>query len=169
MKFFKYLATIKFIAKISQWLRPRSTTDEPRSTPPSNRSIFWHRRRIVKIGGVFDRHQQAKNREIRQSWKWIQRIIAGVAALVFALIPTVASANIAITLGTGTILTALTGNNVVLSNLITSQGAANNSIATFTNGLTGGIPNIGIDNGVALVTGNAATAIGPNNNAGFTS
>lgn len=169
MKFFKYLATIKFIAKISQWLRPRSTTHEPQSTPPSNRSIFWHRRRIVKIGGVFDRHQQAKNREIRQSWKWIQRIIAGVAALVFALIPTVASANIAITLGTGTILTALTGNNVVLSNLITSQGAANNSIATFTNGLTGGIPNIGIDNGVALVTGNAATAIGPNNNAGFTS
>ncbi len=87
----------------------------------------------------------------------------------FALIPTVASANIAIATGTGAILPALTGNNVILSNLQTSQGTPNNSIATFTGGLTGGTPNIGIDNGVALVTGNAATAIGPNNNSGLTS
>jgi uncharacterized repeat protein (TIGR01451 family) len=169
MKFIKYLATIKIISKISQWLRPRSTTEEPRSTPPSNRSIFLHRRKLVKIGGVFDRHQQAKNREIRQSWKWIQRFIAGITALVFALIPTVASANIVVVTGTGSLLTALTGNNVTLSNLLPNQGTPNNSIATFTGGLTGGIPNIGIDNGVVLVTGNAATAIGPNNNAGLTS
>jgi GEVED domain len=173
MKFLKYLATIKFISKISQWLRPRSTTDEPRSTPPSNRSIFLHRRKLVKIGGVFDRHQQAKNREIRQSWKWIQRIIAGVAALVFALIPTIASANILVATPsvavTATILTTLTGANVTLSSLVVKQGptqiATGTSVSTFSTGTTG-TPNIGIDTGVALVTGAATTAIGPNNSPG---
>jgi GEVED domain len=99
----------------------------------------------------------------------LQRLLAGTAALFFALMPTIASANITIVTGTGTILSALTGSNVTLSNLVTSQGTPNNSIATFTGGLTGGTPNIGIDSGVTLVSGNAATAIGPNNSTGLTS
>jgi GEVED domain len=126
-------------------------------------------RKPLSMRRIFERHQQSKSRESYYRWKWLQRLFAGTAALIFALMPTVASANIVIVTGTGSIGSALTGSNVSVSNLVTSQGIANNSIATFTGGLTGGAPNIGIDNGVALVTGDAATSIGPNNNGGLTS
>jgi GEVED domain len=169
MNFFKHLTITNLIKKIDRWSRPAASAGKP--LPPSTmwRTRIFRNRRVVKIRRVFDRSQQSKFREVWHNWKWIQRFIAGVAALIFALMPTVASANIVIVTGTGTILSALTGNNVTLSNLVTSQGIANNSIATFTGGLTGGTPNIGIDNGIALVSGNAATAIGPNNSSGFTS
>jgi hypothetical protein len=169
MKIFRYLAEINLVKSMSRWLRPPSPASDPR---PSTLVLWFgvlRKRKFRRIGRVFDLRQQSKSREIRHGWKWLQRFLAGTAALVFALIPTVASANIVIVTGTGAILSALTGANVTLSNLVTSQGTPNNSIATFTGGLTGGTPNIGIDNGVALVSGNAATAIGPNNSAGLTS
>lgn len=176
MKFTKYLSAINFIKKIDRWLRPSSSSNNEVPSSIPMRIGVLRRRKIVKIGGVFDRHQRAKAREMRQGWKWLQRIIAGVAALIFALIPTVASANIAISLNptNATILSTLTGANVTLSNLVLSQGASPavvspviaagpRSITIFSGGLTGGAgPNIGIDTGVALVTGDARTAPGAN-------
>jgi GEVED domain len=165
----KQIPGLNFIKKLDRWFRKSLSTDNAQSTPLASSTGVLHNRKFSRIRRIFARHQQSKSREIRYRWKWLQRLLAGTAALIFALMPTVASANIVIVTGTGSILTALTGNNVTVSNLVTSQGTANNSIATFTGGLTGGTPNIGIDNGVALVTGNAATAIGPNNSGGFTS
>jgi GEVED domain len=158
MNFFKYLAVINFVKKIDRWLRPPSSSHN--ESPPSipMRIGIFRRRKIIKIGGAFDRQQQAKAREMRQGWKWLQRIIAGVAALVFALIPTVASAIVIAAPSTANVLATLAGVNVTLSNLVVRQGTANNSIATFSGGITG--TNIGIDTGVALVTGNVATASG---------
>jgi GEVED domain len=165
----KQLPILNFIKKIDRWLRKPSPAGDPQSTLLASPTGVFRNRKFVRIRQVFNRHQHSKSREIRHRWKWLQRLLAGTAALIFALMPTVASANIAIVTGTGTILSALTGANVTLSNLVTSQGTPNNSIATFTGGLTGGTPNIGIDTGVALVTGDAATAIGPNNNGGLSS
>jgi uncharacterized repeat protein (TIGR01451 family) len=159
MKFFKHLIT-----KIDRWLRPPSSAGESLRPSTIGRTGIFRKRKVVKIGGAFDRHQQSKSREIRHNWKWIQRFLAGTAALIFALSPSAAYANIA--MGTNptaaTILSTLTGVNVTLSNLVIKQGTAANSIATFSGGLTGA-PNIGIDTGVALVTGVATTAPGPNN------
>jgi GEVED domain len=165
----KQIPGLNFIKKIDRWFRKPSSTGDSQSTPLASSTGVLHNRKFGRIRRVFDRHQQSKSREIRYRWKWLQRLLAGTAALIFALMPTVASANIVIVTGTGAILSALTGANVTLSNLVTSQGTPNNSIATFTGGLTGGTPNIGIDNGVALVTGDAATAKGPNNSTGLTS
>jgi hypothetical protein len=128
----------------------------------------FRKRKLIKIGRVFDRRQQSKSREIRQSWKWLQRFVTGLAALIFALIPSVAYGNI--TMGMtplpATILSTLTGSNVTISNLVTKQGTIGGigkSIATFSGGLTGGAgSNIGIDTGVTLVTGDASFAPGPN-------
>jgi hypothetical protein len=165
MKFINYSAIVK---TISRWIFPASTSDDDlQASTPVKQRIFFHWRKIVKVGRAIER-QQTLSRQVRPRGKWLQRSIAGMAALIFALIPTIAVANIVITPGTGAIVSALTGNNVTISNLVTSQGTPNNSIATFSGGLTGGTPNIGIDNGVALVTGNVATAIGPNNNGGLT-
>jgi GEVED domain len=165
----KQIPRLNFIKKIDRWFRQGSSTGDSQSTPLASSTGVLHNRNFVRIRRVFNRDRQSKSREIRSRWKWLQRLLTGTAALIFALMPTVASANIVIVTGTGAILSALTGSNVTVSNLVTSQGTANNSIATFTGGLTGGAPNIGIDTGVALVTGNAATAIGPNNNGGLTS
>ncbi len=165
----KQIPGLNFIKKIDRWLRKPSSTGDFQSTPLASPTGVLHNRKFIRLRRVFDRDRQSKSREIRYRWKWLQRLLAGTAALFFALMPTVASANIAIVTGTGTILSALTGSNVTLSNLVTSQGTPNNSIATFTGGLTGGTPNIGIDSGVTLVSGNAATAIGPNNSTGLTS
>jgi GEVED domain len=165
----KQIPGLSFIKKIDRWFRKVSSTGDSPSTPLAAPTSVFHNRIFGKIRRIFDRYQHSKSRKIRYRWKWLQRLLAGTAALIFALMPTVASANIVIVTGTGSILSALTGSNVAVSNLVPSQSTANNSIATFTGGLTGGTPNIGIDNGVALVTGNAATAIGPNNSGGFTS
>jgi GEVED domain len=165
----KQIPGLNFIKKIDRWFRKTSSTGDAQFTPLASPTSIFCNRKFIRIRRFFDRYQQSKSREIRHRWKWLQRLLAGTAALIFALMPTVASANIAIVTGTGAILSALTGANVTLSNLVTSQGTPNNSIATFTGGLTGGTPNIGIDTGVALVTGDTATAIGPNNSTGLTS
>jgi hypothetical protein len=165
----KQIPGLKFIKKIDRWYRKLSSTGNDRPTPLVSPTSTFYNQKFVKTRRIFDRYRQLKSREIRSRWNWLQRLIAGIAALIFALMPTIASANIAIVTGTGSILSALTGSNVTLSNLVTSQGTPNNSIATFTGGLTGGTPNIGIDSGVALVSGDAATAIGPNNSGGLTS
>jgi hypothetical protein len=170
MKIFKYLAEINFVEMISRWFRPPSLESDTHPSTSGWLGIL-HKRKIRRIRRVFPQHQQPQSRVIWHRWKWVQRSISGIAALIFALMPTVATANIVIntTTNAGTVLAALTGSNVSLSNLVTSQGTPNNSIALFTSGLTGGTPNMGIDNGVVLVTGNATTAVGPNNNGGFSS
>jgi hypothetical protein len=167
MKFSKYLASINLLKKLDRWIRPPSSASESRSSPVRRIGVF-HKRKIIKIGRVFDRRQQSKSREIRQSWKWLQRFVTGLAALIFALIPSVAYGNI--TMGMtplpATILSTLTGSNVTISNLVTKQGTiggVGKSIATFSGGLTGGAgSNIGIATGVALVTGDASFAPGAN-------
>jgi uncharacterized repeat protein (TIGR01451 family) len=168
MKFFKHLASIDLIKTIGRWLNSRSLysiSNEPRPSLKSRRIGFFRRNNLRAIGQSFDSHQQSKSKEICQDWKWIRRISASIAALIFALIPSIAYANITITPSPSnpTILSSLLGPNVALSNLVISQGTTGKSIATFTGGLTGGTPNIGINAGVALVTGDASTAIGPNN------
>lgn len=162
MKFTKHLSIINFIKNIDRWLRPPSSSNNEVPSSIPMRIGISHRRKIIKIGGAFDRHQRAKTREMRQGWKWLQRIIAGVAALVFALIPTVASAIVIAAPSNANVLSTLTGQNVTLTNLVVKQGltqiATGTSVATFSGGLTG--TNIGIDTGVALVTGTASTASG---------
>jgi hypothetical protein len=88
------------------------------------------------------------------------------AILVGILFGTAADAaiNITPTTATTTLVTQLTGNNVTISNLTINQGNTGNQIGTFTGGTTGGAGSvIGIDNGVAMITGTATSALGPNN------
>ena len=127
---------------------------------------MFRRNNITPIGRSFDVQQQSKSREIRQGWKWFRRIGASIAALIFALIPTIVFANMAtiVTNDSATIIAQIRGANVTLSNLVINQGLVSGvgkSIATFTAGAA--TPNIGITAGLALVTGDAATAVGPNN------
>ncbi len=163
-----YLSRLNFIKNIDRWLQKSLSTKNSQPTPSAQPTGVMRKRKFVRIGRTFDLRQQSKFREIRQSWKYLQRVVFGIAALIFVLMPTVALANIAITLSpaNATIISTLTGANVTLSGLVTKQGTISNvgkSIATFSGGLTGGAgPNLGISNGVALVTGDATTAPGPN-------
>ncbi len=75
-----------------------------------------------------------------------------------------ASLGITATTNTATLQAALGGNNVTISNVSINQGTTGNQVATFTGGLSGGAgPSVGINDGVALITGTATSALGPNN------
>ena len=93
--------------------------------------------------------------------------IHSVALTVLSLmaLPQVALADLTITPSTNSTAlgSALTGQDVVITNVTVTQGTIGNQTGIFSGGTTGGAgPLLGIEDGVVLVTGDVTTADGPN-------
>jgi GEVED domain len=107
--------------------------------------------------------------------RWLHKLRhLGLSFLVFIVIlfpiAALATLSIAPTVVPLTILTALQGSNVTISNVVINEGKTTGQVGTFSGGLTGGGagPVIGINDGVVMVTGDVKTAAGPNNNSSIT-